>query len=40
MPASRRFPPPRVIEEHTESFIVKDVAGLESGQNCSDSLSR
>jgi hypothetical protein len=27
------------FDEHTESFIVKDVAGLESGQNCSDSPS-
>ncbi len=27
MPAARRFPPPCFIEEHTESFIVKDANG-------------
>ena len=29
MPAARCFPPPWMIEEHAESFIVKDFAGLE-----------
>src|SRR5271166_5156055 len=28
-PAARRFPPPWTIGEHAESFIVKDLAGLE-----------
>ena len=27
MPSPRRFPPPWSIEEHTESFIVKDANG-------------
>ena len=27
MPEHRRFPPPWSIEEHTESFIVKDANG-------------
>jgi hypothetical protein len=36
----RRFPPPWIVEEYAESFIVKDVTGLESGQNCSDCLFR
>ena len=27
MPERRRFPPPWSIEEHTESFIVKDANG-------------
>ena len=27
MPGSRRFPPPWSIEEHTESFTVKDANG-------------
>ncbi len=27
MPAARLFPPPWSIEEHTESFIVKDANG-------------
>jgi hypothetical protein len=27
MPSPRRFPPPWSIEEHTESFIVKDATG-------------
>ena len=25
MPSARRFPPPWMIEEHAESFIVRDV---------------
>jgi hypothetical protein len=28
---SRRFPPPWTIEEHTESFIVKDANGQALG---------
>jgi hypothetical protein len=31
MPAARRFPPPWTIEEHTESFIVKDATGQARG---------
>jgi hypothetical protein len=27
MPAPRHFPPPWSIEEHTESFIIKDATG-------------
>jgi hypothetical protein len=38
VPAVRRFPPPWIVDEHPESFIVREATGLESGQNCSDSL--
>jgi hypothetical protein len=31
MPSSRRFPPPWTIEEHGESFIVKDATGQALG---------
>ena len=31
MPASRRFPPPWMIEEHAESFIVRDANGQALG---------
>jgi len=27
MPSARRFPPPWTIEEHAESFIVRDATG-------------
>jgi hypothetical protein len=40
MPSARRFPPHWTLDEHPESFIVRDATGLESGQNCSDSLFR
>jgi hypothetical protein len=35
MQASRRFPPPWIVEEHTESFIVRDASGqaLHQGQD-------
>jgi hypothetical protein len=28
---ARRFPPPWIVEEHSESFIVKDAAGTSPG---------
>jgi hypothetical protein len=31
MPTARRFPPPWTIEEHTESFIVRDATGQKLG---------
>jgi hypothetical protein len=31
MPAARRLPPPWTIEEHTESFIVRDASGQLTG---------
>ena len=31
MPSARRFPPPWTIEEHSESFIVKDANGQALG---------
>jgi len=31
MPAARRFPPPWIVEEHAESFIVKDATGQALG---------
>jgi len=31
MPSPRRFPPPWTIEEHTESFIVRDANGQPLG---------
>jgi hypothetical protein len=31
MPAARRFPPPWTIEEHAESFIVRDANGQALG---------
>jgi hypothetical protein len=31
MPSACRFPPPWTIEEHTESFIVKDATGQALG---------
>ena len=40
MPCARRFPPPWMIQEHAESFIVRDATRLESGQNCSDNHFR
>ena len=27
MPATRRFPPPWIVDEHQESFIVRDATG-------------
>jgi hypothetical protein len=27
----RHFPPPRIVEEHTESFIVRDATGQALG---------
>jgi len=27
MPSARRFPPPGIIEEHAEWFIVRDALG-------------
>jgi hypothetical protein len=27
MPSTRRFPPPWIIDEHAESFIVRDATG-------------
>jgi hypothetical protein len=31
MPFARRFPPPWTIEEHAESFIVRDATGQARG---------
>ena len=31
MPSPRRFPPPWTIDEHTESFIVRDATGQALG---------
>jgi hypothetical protein len=31
MPAARSFPPPWVIDEHTECFIVRDATGQALG---------
>ena len=31
MPSARRFPPPWVIDEHPESFIVRDATGQALG---------
>jgi hypothetical protein len=31
MPSTHRFPPPWTIEEHAESFIVKDATGQALG---------
>ena len=31
MPAARRFPPPWTIDEHAESFIVRDANGQALG---------
>jgi hypothetical protein len=31
MPSARRFPPPWIVEEHTESFIVRDNNGQALG---------
>jgi hypothetical protein len=31
MPTARRFPPPSMIEEHTESFIGRDATGQALG---------
>jgi len=31
MPSARRFPPPRIVDEHRESFIVRDANGQALG---------
>jgi hypothetical protein len=33
MPSARGFPPPWIVEEHAESFVVRDAKGAERSPN-------